>query len=942
MRPRAVKGGFAQPAAAHAIRSEKLPMKSPFAVFRKHARVMLVLLTGLAMFAFIFLDQLQPQHFPAVMALLLGAGLFWFIGRKSDKAIEFAVAGAIVGLAVGIAVPRIMGGTNAAVQTSIGNISDRELGNLVQRRQIANSFVAEAYYRANETQFRPPPQFGFRNIQTQEDLERDVVLGYLLRHEADRMGIVVSDKAVTDHIKQITAGELSVADFKEIRDIMRLSEGELYDILRDELKAQQAMLLSTPRKFLSPEEYWELYRRLNVRQKLDVIALPVERFADQAAEPSESELRAFFEQYKNYFANQLDLGAPGFRQPRKLRLAYFEADYDTFQEQVLPVSDEEVQEFYSNNKELYRTQPFPEGGDASNPLDPQFAPEKGPALQGPDTQPGGKTDQPAEQGETEPPADSTKETLPPAESEPSDKKPLEQNKPDTQSDDKNSDGEPAKPAESAGQNDEPSADELTSDDEPRAFNDAPFDEPASAALPDSRGRFEVRSGMRTVGPPNGTAGQFWLTSLQQESPATDDEPGEKPQTLKEEAQPADDDPPAEPATRTDADASPAETKADEADAESPPTTRQTPAIEKPPSTDMPEYRPLDEDLKADIREQLHRERALELMDKVIGDAVSFMYDLGREYNRAQAVLGDEQAQPSLTPQQISDQMVDYAGEHSLRYVSTELLSLQELSESEEHPIVSATEPVDDPSQRQNARQVIEVLAQSQSEVLYVPFRAEDQFVGNQYAYWIIENVDAHIPSFDELGIREQVHAAWRIQTARPEANQRAEELAELLSQSESSLEEALAGQTVTGQEDGEQVVVRETESFSWLRQSTAPPTDIFTRQPPVLSEISAVDRAGPEFMRTVFEKLDSGEIGVAPNVERSVYYVVRVKDRSHSTPEDLEALRQSFMQEDLFFFFSPYAQLANQQQMEANFRYSQRLEQKYAVQFAVRDAATLR
>ena len=51
-------------------------MRSPFAIFRKHAKVLTVVLTGLAMFAFVVMDQLDsnPQLFPIIMSgLLLGA-----------------------------------------------------------------------------------------------------------------------------------------------------------------------------------------------------------------------------------------------------------------------------------------------------------------------------------------------------------------------------------------------------------------------------------------------------------------------------------------------------------------------------------------------------------------------------------------------------------------------------------------------------------------------------------------------------------------------------------------------------------------------------------------------------------------------------------------------------------------------------------------------------
>jgi hypothetical protein len=53
---------------------------------------------------------------------------------------------------------------------------------------------------------------------------------------------------------------------------------------------------------------------------------------------------------------------------------------------------------------------------------------------------------------------------------------------------------------------------------------------------------------------------------------------------------------------------------------------------------------------------------------------------------------------------------------------------------------------------------------------------------------------------------------------------------------------------------------------------------------PRLSFIDGVDRPGEDFMKTVFEGLGNGSIGVAANSQRSVFYVVKVKDRDGTSP----------------------------------------------------------
>ena len=112
-------------------------MRSPFAVFRKHAKILTVVLTGLAMFAFIIMDQLRPENFPAVMGFILGASLFWFLGRQSHQPVSFAVVGGALGLILGIYLPGLAG-PSAAASTSAGSLSERELQIQTRWRQIAN------------------------------------------------------------------------------------------------------------------------------------------------------------------------------------------------------------------------------------------------------------------------------------------------------------------------------------------------------------------------------------------------------------------------------------------------------------------------------------------------------------------------------------------------------------------------------------------------------------------------------------------------------------------------------------------------------------------------------------------------------------------------------------------------------------------------------------
>ena len=75
---------------------------SPFEIFRRNQRQLMVVLTGLSMFAFIFLDVATNQsgRLSVSMAMLLLAALFggglWFVGSSRGKGTEFALWGVLL------------------------------------------------------------------------------------------------------------------------------------------------------------------------------------------------------------------------------------------------------------------------------------------------------------------------------------------------------------------------------------------------------------------------------------------------------------------------------------------------------------------------------------------------------------------------------------------------------------------------------------------------------------------------------------------------------------------------------------------------------------------------------------------------------------------------------------------------------------------------------
>lgn len=935
-------------------------MKSPFEVFRKHQKVLMVILIGMAMFAFIFLDTVMgmnqiPRSLLVLMLAGVVAGLGWIVGTQVGKGkgkaaargkpSEFALWGAILGVAVGIVWMRFSGPA-PAVKTSAGNLSFTELDDMRRRQQIAQRFMSEAYVAAvgnrpeepdprmrellNHPQFRDMPfvqqmrrqydavlqweqglryaTFGMPPGRTPG--ERDVVLNFLLRKEADKMGIQVSNEAVWSHIDRATRDSLSQNAYVSIRRELSLSEGELLDILRDQIKAQLALEISLPPHQASPQELWTQYRRTQFKQKIEAAPVQVAAFTDSVPDPSESELREFFEQHTSY-PWEVPASEPAFGQPRKVKVAWLEADPATVEEDVLeknPVTDEQIREYYEENKDReYRTpQPMPhpgllDGGAQNDPFlnGPRIG---GGAQEGPVEAPR-PNEPPRKKSDGAPNPDGTREKTPAA---------------------------PAKP-----QGPKPATDDSSAAADTRAdqFLVAALDEQDGA---DAKSKPLVKQPAE----PKPATGSKPTGS----KPAGSKSSGTKPAASKPAAsQPKSDRPSAAAEPATDAESAP--------DAEGP-----VEAIRP--------YRPLDDLARQEIRDILERQRTREEIARRLEKARTLMLQLHDEYQRA--VLDEEEQ--TFDPQEASRTLEEYARRNLGRdsYRVTSLVSFEEFADREDYPLSASVELQKDlsavnewwgPRSRPETGRAVPQVLFSERPLgpgerpldLYRVRTAIVEDTDTLYLYWKIEDVPPHKPTFDEPGIREQVLTTWKEFHARKHAEARAKELAEIVRKSGTPIQEALADQKLTDEADSPPVVILPvSEEFSWLRtreQTSVASTGLQQGRPitPRLWDLSIVEDPGEEFMRSVWDELKPGEIGVAPNADRSVYYVLRIVER---TPDSEQAVRRAmndFMEqlkslpigpgEQDFGAESPYVHLNLQEERRVQSEWIRRLEETYNVQW---------
>lgn len=918
-------------------------MSSPFVIFRRHQRGLMVIVTGLSMISFVLLGAVQdPTQLPLPLIILFVAaivgGVAWLAGLGSGKATEWGVAGSAAGAVIALAIA-FSTRQASAVYIDNGNLSAEQVSQLRTQRYVVNQFVHSAFQQTFSMPLQSLPasvqrayNFGFSN--SGDVSVDDVVIGEILRREADKMGIVISDKVVADFIKQVTTksgltatfdrfrGQMNPQEaamwsfylpqikekpmtaqaFTKLRQTLRVSEAGLLDAIRDELKVRQAYQLLAGNNYFPPEQFWQYYQKLNVKQSAEIAAIPVQDFVNQDAMPTDADLLKMFEKYRQNFPGYTtegtpEAGRPGFYQPRRFQLGYLEANYEQIEPLVGEVSDEEIKQAY---EEKYLKQ-VPESGMST--------PE---ALDGPDL--------PLPPSQDKPAMPATGDKRAEAPSAPSTDKPADKPADAPKTDAPKTDA----PKTDAPKTDAPKAD-APKTDAPKA--DAPKSESSSSLM-------KKMSSTQTVAflladEPAGDAPQADTPKL--EAPKADAPKAESPASSKPE-QPADAKSPAEkpteaktPAAGETPAASAGEMKKPAGDVVPPAPGEATPAAPTvtPPAAPKSEIPPLDDAMKAQLRSEILKTRTEAEIQKRIEAAYLEMADLSTDVTREQT------ESDYLTLEQATQKLKDYAEAHQLAYIVTPLLSYEDLANSEDHPIGQASLP-----QRMT---VADAVANSTPNDLYRVNTASDFTTSGAYVYWKLQDKAAYSPVTldDEPDLRDEVVEAWQLEQARPKAKARAEELAKMVRESEQPMGTILAEQTVTGTQDSLFVPVRITGDFTWMQKPMVPATSMMQAMPVRPSVIPGATDAGDEFFKTVFEDLKVGEVGIAPGEDHTNYYVVKIESRDPSTPEQLEALRKKFLSEGMQV--SGYSSLLQQSLMDNSVNWLQQLFDEHGVNIMQRD-----
>lgn len=300
-------------------------MASPFHIFRKHQRAMLAVVGILCMIGF----------------SISGVGLLDNMSDRSGRAEDPVVA-------------------TAYDQT----LHESEVGRLIRQRGLVIRFLGSAI-RTAATQLQASD---FSRLAAGGDLQRfinpegylegfvfgppseqSVLEAWVLGERARRMGMVVSDEAINEYLKQMTLDKVRPEELRAIVKEQQSSQPEVFEALRHELLAYRLREVSLRNVEATPAQRWEYYRRMNQQAVAEVAPLPVESFVDQVSDPSDEELAAFYDANKDREPRP-DSPLPGFKVPKKAAFEVVIARYEEFNDPDA-ITDDEVNEFYEKHKD---------------------------------------------------------------------------------------------------------------------------------------------------------------------------------------------------------------------------------------------------------------------------------------------------------------------------------------------------------------------------------------------------------------------------------------------------------------------------------------------------------------------------------------------------------------------------------------------------------------
>jgi hypothetical protein len=326
-------------------------MSNPFNLFRRNQRLMMALLTILAMVSFVFFGPWSGSLGSSNRDLSADTVVETRFGKISQGTLSSMVA------------------TREAVKMFVSRVTQARLENEWSRQLKVHS--QDVNYIRAIINMKMQQEGGAHIAQAVNALvmpysaspEEDAVISQIFAKRAEEMKFVVGKDAVKNYIRRdIARGQVSDAEIHQIISMLKnqihgVNENVVLDGVRTELMAREVQMAFLrgvwDTRTIPPALRLDYFSRREQKATADVSVIRVAEFTSEVAEPTEHEAKSFYEKYKGVYPDQT-LSTPGFRVPRKCRFEWFVIPLTPYlAEAKKKVTEVEIAAYYEKHKDNY-------------------------------------------------------------------------------------------------------------------------------------------------------------------------------------------------------------------------------------------------------------------------------------------------------------------------------------------------------------------------------------------------------------------------------------------------------------------------------------------------------------------------------------------------------------------------------------------------------------
>lgn len=189
---------------------------------------------------------------------------------------------------------------------------------------------------------------------------RSLVDAVILEREADRLGLPVDKDLAVRWLRQRTDNQLNTALFDRVYHQSFAQEGitdsQLLESIANQIRlAEVRSLPGLPP--VTPLDLFSAYRDQNERVSASVVAFRAEDYLKDVAAPSEAEVQAYFEKYKNQ-TPEANRDTPGFMIPHHIQAEFVTADTDAIARRIqAKLTEEELRAAFTERADEFPAPP---------------------------------------------------------------------------------------------------------------------------------------------------------------------------------------------------------------------------------------------------------------------------------------------------------------------------------------------------------------------------------------------------------------------------------------------------------------------------------------------------------------------------------------------------------------------------------------------------------